>query len=126
MKRFWIGSAILVGVLILGIISSHWMSRVHIPCAMDLQNAASYAMGEDWIRADALAHRAEESWERNRGLSAAFTNHQPMDEIDALFEELEIYLAREEAVAFSAACRYLSQRLKDIDGSFRVNWKNLF
>lgn len=125
MNRMWIGAALLVLVLGLGIWVGDRMTGSHLPCAEDLENAAAFAMAEDWQTAGALADRAKENWQKNRRLSAAVTDHEPMDEIDALFEELEIYRAREETSAYCAGCRYLAEHLRDLGNSFRVSWWNL-
>lgn len=125
MKRFWIGVGILGVILVIGIWAGNRMQRTHIPCAMDLENAAACAMAEDWQGAGSLGDRARESWQRSRKVSASIANHQIMDEIDALFEELEIYRAREETAAYCAGCIYLAERLRDLGNSFRLSWWNV-
>jgi hypothetical protein len=125
MKRFWIGIGLLVAILAAGLWAGNRMRRVHIPCAADLEQAAACAMAEDWAGATALTDRAKQLWQENWRTSAAISNHQPLDEIDALFEELEIYRAREETAAYCASCLYLSERVRDLSNSFRVNWWNL-
>lgn len=125
MKRFWIGLALLVSILAGGIWSSHRMSRIHTPCAMDLEHAAQCAMEGDWFGAAALADRAEQTWQMTWHLSAMMSDHDPMDEIDALFAQLEVYRIRGETSAFSAECQYLAQRLKDMGETFRFTWWNL-
>ena len=126
MKRFWIGVGILAAVLAVGIWAGERMQRVHLPCALDLEQAAGCAMAADWTSAGLLGDRARESWMHNRKISASVANHQIMDEIDAAFEELEIYRAREETSAYSARCLYLAERLRDLGSSYRLNWWNLF
>ncbi len=125
MKRFWIGLSLLAVILIGGLWINHRMSRIHMPCAVDLERAAACALEEDWTGAAALADRARETWQKNWRLNAAMTDHQAMDEIDAFFEELEVYRSREETTPFSAACLYLAQRMKDIGYSFRFTLWNL-
>jgi len=125
MKRFWIGIGLLAAVLAAGLWAGNRLRQAHLPCAEDLEQAAACAMAEDWAEASALTDRAKQSWQKNWRISAAITNHQPMDEIDALFEELEVYRAREETAAYCAACLYLSERVRDLSNSFRVSWWNL-
>lgn len=125
MKRFWFGLGLLVLLLSTGLWAGSRMSRIHTPCAMDLERAATCAMAEDWVTASQLTDQAKELWQKNWSASAAISHHQPLDEIDALFEELEIYRAREETAAYCAACRYLSERVRDLSNSFRINWWNL-
>lgn len=125
MKRFWVGVGLLGAMLILGIWTGQRMIRSPMPCAQDLEQAAAQAMAEDWTAAGALSDRARETWEQNRKFSASVANHRVMDEIDALFRELEIYRAREETAAYSAECMYLAERLRDLGNSFRLNLWNL-
>ena len=125
MKRFWIGLAMLVLLLITAVLAQHRMERIHTPCAMDLQWSADRAREGDWTAAGELAHRAREAWTGNWHLTAVLANHQPIDEVDALFEELEVYLDRRETTAYCAACVFLSQRVIDLGESFRLNWWNL-
>lgn len=125
MKRMWFGLGLLALILIVGIWSGHRMTRVQVPCAEDLERAAACAMAEDWSGAGALTERARDLWQDNWKVCAAVSSHQPMEEIDALFEELDIYRAREDTTAYSAGCVYLAERLRDLGNSFRLNWWNL-
>lgn len=125
MKRFWIGTALLIAILAGGGWTSRYMSRTHTPCAMDLEHAAQCAMKGDWEGAAVLADRAQQFWQHSWHMCAMMSDHDPMDEIDALFSQLEIYRLRGETSAFSASCRYLAQRLMDMGESFRLTWWNL-
>ena len=126
MRRFWIGVGLLGALLALGIWGSGRLRRSHMPSAADLDNAAACAMAEDWIRADGLTERARNTWEQSLRLTAAMHHQAPLEEIDALFRELEIYRAREETAAYCALCVHLSQLLKDLGNSGRFTWWNLF
>lgn len=125
MKRFWIGAALLVVLVILGWWTGNRMTDSTLPCAEILDRAAALAMAEDWPGARQAARQATSSWQENRPFSASVTNHEPMDEIDALFEELEIYGARESAERFAAGCVYLAEKLRDLAYSNRLSWWNL-
>ncbi len=125
MKRMWIGIGLLAVVLIGGVWSGKRMMNTHLPCAEDLEHAAACAMAEDWGSAGALAEKARDTWQQNRKISASVTDHEPMDEIDAIFEELEVYRAREETAAYSAGCMYLAEQLRDLGNSFRLSWWNI-
>ena len=125
MKRFWIGAALLTVLLVGGILVGNHMRRAHMPCAADLECAAACAMAENWAEAGALTDRAQELWEKSWHISASVANHQKMDEIDALFQELEVYRAREETAAYSAGCLYLAELMRDMGEAFRLNWWNL-
>ena len=96
-----------------------------LPCAEGLDRAAALAMAEDWPGAREAARQASRSWQENRPFSASVTSHEPMDEIDALFEELEIYGARENGERFAAGCVFLAEKLRDLAYSNRLSWWNL-
>lgn len=125
MRRFWIGLVLLAALLAAGIWAGNRMERVHMPCAMDLQWAQSQASRGNWVAAGALTQRARDAWNRNWHFAAALANHQPMDEIDALFEELEVHLQRQDGALFCAACNYLAQKVRNLGDSFRLSWWNL-
>ena len=125
MRRFWIGIGLLGVFLLAGLWLGSRMHRIHTPIAEALTRAEERAEGGDWAQAERLTRDARDQWEQHRDFSAAFCNHQPMDEIDARFRRLEIYLARQQETAYRAECLYLSERLEDLAESFRLKWWNL-
>ena len=125
MKRFWIGMVLLAVLLVLGAWMGGRMTDATLPCADGLDRAAELAMAEDWPGAKQAMEQAWRAWAENRNFSASLSSHEPMEEIDALFEELEIYGAREETAAFSAGCVFLAEKLRDLGNSFRLSWQNL-
>lgn len=125
MKRFWIGLGLLALVLVLGIWVGGAMLRLHMPITMDLEQAAAYAEAGHWAASEALYARAKSRWDAGRNRIAAIYNHQPLDEIDARFRELEVFLSRREVTACRAGCVYLAERLRDLSDSFRISWENL-
>ena len=125
MRRFLVGTALLAVLLLVGVWAGNRMERVHMPCAVDLQWAQTQASQENWVEATALTQRARDTWHRNWHFTATLANHEPMDEIDALFEELEVHLQRRDGATFSAACSYLAQKVQDLGDSSRLSWWNL-
>ena len=89
MRRFLVGTALLAVLLLVGVWAGNRMERVHMPCAVDLQWAQTQASQENWVEATALTQRARDTWHQNWHFTATLANHEPMDEIDALFEELK-------------------------------------
>ena len=125
MKRCWIGVVCLVLLLMGGLYVDRVMGRSHAPVSQDLDRAAECAMADDWTGAEAFADRARENWEKNWHFSAAFADHEPMEEIDALFAQLLPYLLNQDAVSFSAVCRELARQVEAIGDAHNLNWWNL-
>ena len=48
-----------------------------------------------------------------------------MDEVDALFAEMEIYAKTEEKPHFAAVCKELSQRIQAFADAHRFSWWNI-
>ena len=90
MKRSWIGFILLLVLLAGGIAATWGMAKCHEPIARDLENAAKTALQGDMAQGEALMLQAREAWGRSRHLGACFADHTPMEEIDALFAEVEV------------------------------------
>lgn len=96
MKRSWIGFVLLLVLLAGGIAATWGMAKCHEPIARDLENAAKTALQGDMAQGEGLMLQAREAWGRSRHLGACFADHTPMEEIDALFAEVEVYAAARE------------------------------
>ena len=90
MKRSWIGFVLLLVLLAGGIAATWGMAKCHEPIARDLENAAKTALQGDMAQGEVLMLQAREAWGRSRHLGACFADHTPMEEIDALFAEVEV------------------------------------
>ena len=125
MKRIWIG-VVLLGVLLLGGIGTgEFMEQAHIPVARDVQQAGELVLQGQWELAQALVKRGQDRWEEKWPVTAAIADHEPMDEIDALFAQLKTYAAAKEEIAYSAACAHLASLLEAMSHSHSCNWWNL-
>ena len=125
MKQFWLGLGLLVAMLVSGIWVTGKMERIHEPAAAKLRQAAQYALAEDWESTGQITKQARKSWEENRRLTAAIVNHEPMDEIDALFAQLEVYERSRDRISCSAACARLSELLDALHQEQGFTWWNL-
>lgn len=125
MKRLWIGIVILAVLLAGSIAISVAMSAIHDPIAADLELAAQKALQEDWDSALSLFRRANGRWEKYHDFTAAFADHTPMDEMDTLLEELEVYAHEQENPHFSATCAHLYFMAKAIAETHLLTWWNL-
>lgn len=125
MKRFWIGISILAVLLVSGWLSQKGMVAVHRPIADDLEQAAQAALEEDWETALPLAAHAHARWKKYHHFTAAFADHNPMDDLDGLFAELEIFGYEREMPHFAAVCLHLHQLADSMAESHGINWWNL-
>ena len=125
MKKGWLGIAILVGFLAMGLWISHWMDQAHLPGAQLLQQAAEVTLQGDLEEGIRLAKQAETIWQQSRAGTAAVADHGPMEEIDNLFRELWVYAAAEETPHFAATGAELAQRLLAMADAHRLSWQSL-
>jgi hypothetical protein len=125
MKRLWFGLAILAVLLASGYLILNRLDKIHAPIAADLEQAAAAALREDWDTALDLAQHATIRWEKFHRFTAAFADHTPMDELDSLFAELNIYARMQENPHFSATCAHLRFLTTTIADSHRLTWQNL-
>ena len=126
MKRFWIGTALLVILLGAGIGSSVFMDHVNEPLWEDLKLASQAALEGRWEEASRLVTGAKDHWEQHHNTIAAIFSHQPMEQIDAQFETLVLYLNTQETIAFSACCTSLSAQIQALADAHIMSWWNLF
>ena len=125
MKRIWIGIILLAALLTAGLQISKFMKEAHLPVVQDIRRAGQLALEEQWGPAEAYARRGQELWEKKWPVTAAIADHEPMDEIDALFAQLNVYADEKETLAYSAACAHLASLLEAISQSHSCNWWNL-
>lgn len=124
MGRFWLGVVVLILFLGLGIWTTAAMANIHEPMSQTLAEAAQSALSGDMQAGTALARQAKESWERHRFRTAAVADHTPMDDIDSLFAEMEVYAQAQEDVHFAACCAELSQRVHAMGDAHMFSWWN--
>ena len=125
MNRFRIGVGILVVILAAGWISSWGLSKIQEPITRDLLSAAQYAQQERWDQAETLVQQARDRWSRYWRLGASMTDHEPMEEVDALFAELAVWQGRQKTEEFSVACVRLARVTQGIADGHRFSWWNL-
>ena len=121
-RRFYLGVGILMVVLALGLLTQWAMEKCQQPPALLLEQAVQT---EDFQAATELAQEARTLWEQKRKEVAAVADHTPMDEIDEVFAELEIYAREREQVHFVACCNRLASLLRAVSDAHQLNWWNV-
>lgn len=125
MKQLWPGLLLLTLLLVAGIFSSLGVRWVQAPISSQLEQAAQAGFSQDWDQVEALSAAAQARWEAYRSALASIADHGPMEEIDGLFGELNIYKRAKDPVLFSSLCSRLSLLTRQIGESYALNWQNL-
>ena len=120
-----VGLGILLALLAAGLFSSWEMSSAHYSISRQVEDAAWFALSEDWEAARTAAAAAENQWEEHRDLSSLLADHTPMEQIDALFARMDMYSAARDTAEFAAACGELSRYVKAMGDAHRLTWQNL-
>ena len=125
MKRLWIGILVLSLLLASGSLVAFAMGRCHTPISNSLSLAAQSATKGDLPQGVRHAEAALSQWLHCRDLTAAFADHDVIEEMDALFAEIRIYAEAQDATAFAAVCAHLSELAKAVAESHHPKWQNL-
>lgn len=125
MKRTVTGFVLLAVLLLGGLFVQNRMERLHIPIAEMLEAAALDARQGNWISADSKSRDAHQRWETAWNFSAAFADHDPMEEIDSLFARLEVFAREEDTAEYTAACGELSRKIRAMADAHALSLPNL-
>ena len=117
--------ALLLALLLFGLLSSWYMERQHRMISRELEESSRMALSGQWSDAREKAQQAATAWGKNRELRAALADHTPMEEIDALLEELNTYAAAGERTEFARCCGALSVRIRAVGEAHRLTWWNV-
>lgn len=125
MKRLWIGVIILVLLLGAGIGTTVFAVRTHCSISQKLAQASEAALRGKWEEACSVSLDAKKQWETMRHGTAAIADHEPMEEIDDLFSQMDIYLLTRQQIPFASCCASLSVLTNAIGESHAINWWSL-
>lgn len=126
MKHLWIGLALLALLLGAGILATNGMENICKPLSQDLKRAADLAQAEEWEQAISLTEDSHKHWTKHRNLCASITNHEPMEEVDMLFDSIQIFGDAKDAVRFADCCARLSALTEAISEAQALVWWNVF
>lgn len=124
MKRSRWGGGLLAVLLIVCLAVTWVVERSQKPVCRDLTRACEAALREDWEQAGALVGRAEERWQQYWKLSAAVTDHAPMEAVDGLFAQLRVCLRQRDMTA-AALCAELARQVEAVAEAQKPNWWSL-
>ena len=122
MIRFYLGLALLAALLAGGLFLSNKAERIQAPVTAHLEAAAEAALSGDWAQAERHTAQARQKWEETRSVTASFSDHEPMEQVDSEFSRLEAFLRQRDPGEFTAACAGLSRLTKAIAEAQAVAW----
>lgn len=125
MVRGWLGAGILVLFLVLSIVVAVVMDNTQIPTSELLLQAAEQTVNGDFSGAVPKAMEAKHRWDKQWNGTAVVADHSPMDDVDALFSEMEVYAKTGEEPHFAACCQELAQRLQAVAEAHKFSWWNV-
>ena len=125
MIRSRMGFVLLVVLLAMSLLATGLMTRIHEPIEADLQTAAEYARKGNWVQAHRFFRQAEAAWTRWEHLRACFADHNPVEEIDAAFIQVQVYGTAREELAFEGGCRELARKVAAVGQAHEFVWWNL-
>lgn len=124
-KRFFLGLGLLTLFLVLGLVISIAISRANNPISGHLEQASQEALSGNLENGIFLAQQAKNTWQKAWHGIAMVADHAPMDEIDSLFAQMEVYAQARDGLHFSSYCARLSELVEAIADAQRLNWWNL-
>ena len=125
MNRLWIGIGLLAILLAMGIGMLFVSRNFNEEFTESLEQASRYAMAGNWQAAGQQAAKGREKWESYHRFWAAFTDHEPVEQMQNLFSQLELYQTRQLEVDFAAVCENLVNLAEAIDESHGLRWWSL-
>ncbi len=122
MKRLWIGIGILIVLLAAGTFLSWGLPQIQNEMAQTLDLARVAMESDDWQSAISLANSAKDLWERSRHFVASVVDHEPLEEMDSLFSELEVYARARIETGYASVCAQLAHLCEAIGESQQLRW----
>ena len=102
------------------------MKETWLKQSENLNRAAILASDGDWVNARNLLAEAQAEWEEKQLLLAVLCQHEPIEQIDGLFAQLEVFSESRRTASFSSTCVFLSKLIDSLGRSHNLNLKNLF
>ena len=125
MSRFYWGLGLLVLLLAGGLLLTAAADRIHQPITRHLEEAAEAGLSEDWALAREKTEAARQRWMSYRSVTASFSDHTPMEQVDSEFTRLEAFLRQQDPGEFAAVCAGLARLTEAIAESQAVTWWSL-
>ena len=125
MRKFIIGITVLSLLLIAGLFVANATEEMYAPIIDLLEDGAQNALSGSFQIAKAQAEKAKVLWDKQKNATATVADHTPMEEIDHLFSEMEIYGETDEIPHFAACCAQLAVMIENMADAHTPNLWNL-
>lgn len=125
MSRTAFGIALLAVLLAGGIASAVGLTGHNSAISAQLNAAADQAMAGDLSGAMDTAQVAQEDWEKGWKISAAFTDHNPLEQINIGFDRLHLHGEARDPVAYALVCRELAGQIEALGDAHGTQWWNI-
>lgn len=123
MGRFSLGIILLALLLGLGLWISQTADDQLLPIARTLEEAAREALEQDTQQATEKTAAARKRWEKAWHATAAFSDHEPMEQIDSLFAQLPCWEGAPDR--YAAVCNQIAMLIRALSGVHEPVWWNL-
>ena len=125
MKRCTFALVLLGILLATSLWVTGYMDRTHGPISEAVNRAGNQAAQGQWEVALAEFTQAREDWESQRRIVAVFADHSPMEDVDALFAQLEVAGNFRDGPAFASLCAHLGEALDALGEAHSPSWWNV-
>ena len=122
MKRIWLGFGVLAALIAVGVWSMFAADAIHGDMARQLHQAAYRT---DSRQAFDTSQQVQRQWERYFLFTATMADHTDVDEIDALFAQMEVCRTRGDEINHALLCAALSECLTALSENHVLSWANL-
>ena len=124
MRRLWIGVGVLVVMLAVAICLTAAFDRIHTPLSEEIKQASQLAMAGEWEKATALTRQARADWKNYRELIAAVADHEPLEKMEYLLDQLLVYGQLHRRADFAAICVEVAALAEAMLESQSLSWWN--
>ena len=123
-RRFYLGVAILLALLVLGIFSGIWVNQASQQVVHCLTQAEESVRNGNPSEALVYSQQAQMLWNSTWNRVAVVADHTSMDEIDGLFAQMAYY-AQADVSLFGAGCARVRELVSAVSDGHQFTWWNL-
>ena len=123
-RRFYLGVAILLALLVLGIFSGIWVNQASQQVVSCLAQAEESVRNGNPSEALVYSQQAQMLWNSTWNRVAVVADHTSMDEIDGLFAQMAYY-AQTDVSLFGAGCARVRELVSAVSDGHQFTWWNL-
>ncbi|MDO4517558.1 MAG: DUF4363 family protein [Bacillota bacterium] len=126
MSRLWVSTVILVGMVLLLGLNSHYLTKITASLAEELLLASEAAEAEDWEKAKECSQAVQEEWERHMPYLRLVQSHASINEIATLLDESMARLNSRDLGEYTATNARALRQISAICELERLSLGNLF